>query len=133
MSSSDQQRKYVLSVGNCQLDHGSISRMIETHFNAAVDGAADMAAALRQLEQRRYDLVLVNRVFDATSEEGLDLIRQMKESPALRAIPVMLISNFESAQQEAAAAGAAPGFGKAHLEEQQTRATLDAFLGVPRA
>ena len=53
---------------------------------------------------------------------------QMQEHESLRHTPIMMISNFETAQQEAIAAGAAPGFGKADLEEETTRKLLANYL-----
>ncbi len=60
-------------------------------------------------------MVLVNRVFDADGDSGVDLIRQIKADEALQTTPILLVSNYADAQEEATAAGAVPGFGKAEL------------------
>jgi hypothetical protein len=61
------------------------------------------------------DLLLINRVLDGDFEDesGIELIGRlaaMKE----RTASLMLISNFADSQQQATAAGALPGFGKAN-------------------
>ena len=53
---------------------------------------------MKRLCEQWIDLVLVNRIIDATLDEGLELIQQMKESEFLREVPVMMMSNFDSAQ-----------------------------------
>jgi DNA-binding response OmpR family regulator len=73
--------------------------------------------AFALLRQGRFDLVLVNRVLDADGSSGLELIRQLLASKDMPAPPVMLVSNYEDAQRDAVAAGAAPGFGKAQLDD----------------
>jgi two-component system, chemotaxis family, chemotaxis protein CheY len=65
-------------------------------------------------------VLLVNRVLDGAfeTERGSELIREL----SARANPpvMLLISNFESAQAEAVAAGARPGFGKSQLYQENT-------------
>jgi len=120
--------KRVLDVGNCSLDHGSIRRLVEESFDAEVVRARRADDALRALRHGPFGLVLVNRQFARTAALGLDLIRQIKADPQLAAIPVMLLSNYADAQQEAVAAGAEPGFGKADLDDEETRQRLARFL-----
>jgi two-component system chemotaxis response regulator CheY len=89
--------------------------------------------ALDRLRREKFDLVLVNRVFDANGSAGLDLIHAVKADDQLRDVPVMLVSNYASAQAEATAAGAAPGFGKAALGGAALRERLEPFLGETEA
>jgi CheY-like chemotaxis protein len=124
----NQVMRKVLSVGQCGFDHGSISRQIQTAFGATVEAADTGASALRALRAGGYDLVLVNRVFDADGASGLDLIRELKTDPALGSVPVMLVSNYPDAQGAAEALGALPGFGKGDLDTPQGRARLSAVL-----
>jgi two-component system, chemotaxis family, chemotaxis protein CheY len=105
----------ILSVGQCHADGPAISRAIRKHFTAevvAVDTAADAVQALRD---GGYDLVLVNRIFDMDGGSGLELIKQVKANPDMKATPIMLVSNFPEWQAEAVNAGAVPGFGKNSL------------------
>src|SRR5688572_5220575 len=99
----------VLSVGQCDLDHGNISRELRGRYGCEVVRAHTADDALAQLKGGSFDLVLVNRIFDADGGSGLELVRQV------RGAPVMLVSNFDDAQAQAVAAGAVPGFGKAAL------------------
>lgn len=120
----------VLDVGQCQADHAAIRNLVTSAFGAEIEYAADIRGALRRLCEDSFDLVLVNRIIDATLEDGVELIKKMKESEFLCEVPVMLVSNFESAQAEASALGAVAGFGKAHLDDDQTRALLEQYLGT---
>lgn len=121
--------KRVLSVGQCSMDHGSISQLLHSQFSAQVLPVASAEEALARLRREAFALVLVNRVFDATGESGLDFIRQVKSDAALEEVAVMLVSNYAETQEEAQAAGAAPGFGKSQLQERQTLENLRPFLG----
>jgi CheY-like chemotaxis protein len=119
----------VLSVGQCDPDHGNIRRALQSAFAAEVTGCASAGEALEHLRGGGFDLVLVNRIFDIDGDSGLDLIRRLKADPELQAVPVMLVSNFEDAQAQAVAAGAAPGFGKSALHAAPTLERLRPYLG----
>jgi DNA-binding NarL/FixJ family response regulator len=120
--------KRVLSVGQCWADHGSITRTLKKEFGAEVVGVDTGEAALEQIRQGGFALVLVNRVFDADGGPGMDLIRQVKSDPALQSQPVMLVSNYEDAQEEAERIGAKPGFGKASLGRPHMLERVRPFL-----
>ena len=118
----------VLDVGNCSSDHGRIRRLICEHFDAEVVRALDADEALAALSDGPFDLVLVNRKLYGDYSDGVDLIRKIKADAALPDTAVMLISNYADAQQQAAAAGAEPGFGKAELSTDETRRQLAKHL-----
>ena len=119
----------VLDIGQCDYDHGRIESLLRAQFGAEVVRVHSATEALDRLRNEAFDLVLVNRIFDRTAEEGLDLIRKAKADAKLSAVPVRLVSNFPESQAEAVAAGAIPGFGKAALAEAGTRARLEKILG----
>jgi two-component system chemotaxis response regulator CheY len=121
--------KRVLSVGQCMADHGSIARTFRQHFQAEVVPADRGEEAVNLAAEEQFDLVLVNRVLDADGSSGMEVIRRLKENEALRQVPVMLVSNYDDAQQEAVRLGALPGFGKAALGQPQTISRLKAVLG----
>ncbi|RJP35661.1 MAG: hypothetical protein C4547_09245 [Phycisphaerales bacterium] len=123
-----QSTKRVLNVGHCDPDHGSITRMLTAAFEVEVVRAHGTEDALEHLRLRPFDLVLVNRLYDADGRPGMDLIRRIKADPQHRDLPVMLVSDFDDAQCEAAAAGAARGFGKAALVRQSTIEILAPYL-----
>lgn len=120
--------KRILSIGNCGYDHGNIAAVVQKHFAADVDNADSATAAFASLRQAKYDLVLVNRVFDADGDSGLKFIKRLKTEPMTKDIPVMLISNYADAQADAEAAGAAPGFGKRQIGKPQLVEHLKRFL-----
>jgi two-component system chemotaxis response regulator CheY len=121
-------KRRVLSVGQCGMDQGRIASVLRTGFGAEVVGADTEAEALRLLRGGSFDLVLVNRVFDADGGSGIDFIRQVKGDEELKVTPVMLVSNYADAQEQAVAAGAQPGFGKAALGSEQTAELLRGYL-----
>ena len=121
----------VLSIGQCGFDHNKIARDFEQAFGARVHGVDTFDEALDSLRRERYDLILVNRLNDSDEAPGLDLIRRMKAEADLVNLPVMLVSGFPEAQQEAEALGALPGFGKSDLASAATRTRLEAILGAP--
>ena len=118
----------VLNVGNCSFDHGKIEQLISTNFDAEVVAAALQDEALTMLRADRFGLVLVNRKLIADSSKGVELIQRIKADQRLAHTPVMLLSNYPEAQQEAVAAGAEPGFGKAELDRRETIEKLARFL-----
>jgi CheY-like chemotaxis protein len=117
-----------LDVGNCGFDHSSIRRLLEREFSAEVEQANSQQSALQALRDADYALVLVNRKFDRTGEDGLSLIQAIKSAADLQSTPVMLISNYEEYQSQAVEYGAEPGFGKAQLGDPATRAALAGLL-----
>jgi DNA-binding response OmpR family regulator len=121
-------KKRALSVGNCSMDESSLRRTLERHFGAellAVDSAEEAISLLRN---EKFDLVLVNRIFDRNGDLGMVLIERMKADSALAAQPVMLISNYPEFQDQATQLGAAPGVGKSTLSTKESLARLGAFL-----
>ena len=123
----------VLDVGNCDLDHGAIRRMLAASFRAEVVRAHDAAGALALVRAQPFDLVLVNRQLDADHSDGLPIIEAIKADPKLRQVPCMLITNYAQHQAAAERAGALPGFGKREIQSDQTRARLAAILAPPSA
>ena len=119
----------VLSVGQCNYDHGQVSRLVQGTFGADVVPVATAEEALAQLRRGPFALVLVNRVFDSDGDSGLELIRSVKGDDALKGVPMMLVSNYDDAQAEAVRAGALPGFGKGALSQEATVEKLEALLG----
>ncbi len=119
---------HILIVGQCCADYSRISDTINQHYEIEIKSSDTHQDALIQIQNTAFDLVLVNRIFDKTQTEGLDLIREIKASPATKEVPIMLISNYDSAQTDAVDAGAVPGFGKAALNQDSTFKILDQYL-----
>jgi DNA-binding NtrC family response regulator len=102
-----------LSIGQCAADHAAISRVLADQFHTAVIPVDDEEQAAVELRRSPVSLVLVNRIFDADGRSGLDFIRRWKEREPH--VPIMLVSNYEDAQEDARQMGAVRGFGKAAL------------------
>jgi CheY-like chemotaxis protein len=118
----------VLSVGQCGMDHGTISRHFRQAFKTDVAGAQTFDDAIEALRGGEFALVLVNRVTDADGSSGLELIRSLKADPELSTVPVMLVSNYVDAQQQAQSLGALPGFGKAELASRDVQERIKTVL-----
>jgi hypothetical protein len=90
----------------------------------------DDDAELRRLLSDGLELILVNRVLDYgfKDEAGVDLIRRYKTE--FTAARFMLISNYPEAQQEAASAGALPGFGKREIGSARVTNLLREAINV---
>ena len=121
------QGKRVLEVGNCDPDHGNMRRMLEANFDARIDRVMFVDEALAKLGQGRYDLVMVNRLIFDDGGDGGELIRRM-QTDGYRDTPVIMISNYDDAQQKAPNDGAVPGFGKADLGEPATIQLVSKYL-----
>lgn len=122
--------KRVLSVGQCGADHASISSTLRRGFDAEVVAASTPEAALERLRRETFALVLVNRVFDADGSSGLEMIQAIRGDEQMRSVPIMLVSNYADAQDEAVAAGAVPGFGKGRLGQPEMLERVRPFLDV---
>ena len=120
--------KRVLDIGNCAMDHSTISDLIRSNFGAEVQQVHGGQDALGALRGGNFDLVLVNRLMDRDGAEGMEIIRQIKADAQLSATPVMMITNFEEHQRLAVEAGAEPGFGKRDLHSAATQELLQNFL-----
>jgi CheY-like chemotaxis protein len=117
----------IVSLGQCGVDHPAIARFCREAVGAEVVGTETFA---QTLAVEGADLILVNRVLDATGESGLDCIRRFRADPARHATPIVLVSNYADAQRDAQALGAAAGFGKSSLNRPESTAALRAALGL---
>ncbi len=99
-------------------------------FCAELHKADTFAETFEELQGAHFDLVLVNRVLNADGSSGLELIRSLKQDANFSEVPVMLVSNFEDAQQAAESLGALPGFGKADLHTARSIERIEQALGT---
>jgi CheY-like chemotaxis protein len=123
--------RQILSIGHCAADHFRIAQTFKEHFAAEVVGADNELEAKQILEQEKFDLILINRILDATGTSGLNVISALRKEPASQAIPIMLVSNYPEAQMEAVERGAVKGFGKASLGQPAMLAIVHRVLDVP--
>ncbi len=124
------EQAWLLDVGNCDPDHGMIRRMLTEHFDVRIDRVMFVDEALEKMRERVYSLVLFNRLIFDNGSEGIELLRQAKADPALRATPVMMISNYADAQKAGVDQGGEPGFGKNDVGAPLTVLLLAKYLPV---
>jgi two-component system, chemotaxis family, chemotaxis protein CheY len=119
--------KTIVLVGHCGVDGPRLQSALCSRVGDCdvlrINDPAELESACAQ----GADLLLVNREplgFEGT--EGVELIRALRERyPDTKA---MIVTDFPEVQQEAVAAGAAPGFGKRDIDspklEQAVRQVL---------
>ena len=110
------------------MDHSAIGRFLNDHFDAEVDRSDLATETLEAVRSNTYDLVLINRKLDADHSDGLDILKTLKADAKLRDIPVMLVSNYDDAQQSAVAEGAILGFGKSEYGSAEVIERLKEIL-----
>ena len=115
----------VLNVGQCVPDHMSISSYLRRQFGAEVVKVDSHTDAVEAAAAGDVDLVLVNRLYDADGSPGLETVKAIADAGGP---PVMLVSNFEEAQNDAVEAGAKPGFGKGDLGTAAAKEKLEPVL-----
>ena len=113
----------VVLVGHCGPDMFMLKTAVGRALPEATIVAVNDVDALGEYRTPEA-LLLVNRELDGgfDSSSGIELIQQVIQQDNPPA--VMLISNYEDAQQEAIAAGATLGFGKTQLYDQSTTQLL---------
>ena len=105
--------KRILLVGHCNVDGPRLQKVLGHDFKHASLQRINSQADLEQAISDGADLLLVNREPVGFEIEGLEIIRDVRQShPQAK---VMLISDFPDAQAQALLAGAIPGFGKSQL------------------
>lgn len=108
----------VLLVGHCGMDGPMLQRVLGSALDVPIERVNDRATL--EKEAKPGSVLLVNRelVGEFGTESGIDLIRELADSPG--APPAMLVSDREDAQREAVEAGAVEGFGKSRAESPET-------------
>jgi DNA-binding NarL/FixJ family response regulator len=100
----------VVLVGHCGIDGPRLQREISASIPGVEVTRVNSVADLQRSCQQNADLMLVNREPVGFDEDGLDIVRQVLEScPQTK---VMLVSDYDDAQEAAVRAGAMRGFGK---------------------
>jgi len=124
--------KKVVMVGHCGADSSYLKLAVKAAEPSVQIMSADSDRELKDALVEGADLVLVNRVVDYgfDTDEGVEIIRAYQK--AFPKTKTMLVSNFESAQQDAIQAGALPGFGKREIGTPKVKQLLQqALAGTP--
>jgi CheY-like chemotaxis protein len=118
----------LLIVGQCDFDYQRISFVVKKNYNIEIHRADLFDDAIQSALDTQYDLIMINRLLDIDRSEGMAVLHELKSNPQTEHTPVMIISDYQEAQEAAVAAGASLGFGKATLDTPQTFALLSNFL-----
>ncbi|HTL30002.1 MAG TPA: hypothetical protein VL282_12305 [Tepidisphaeraceae bacterium] len=122
--------KKVALVGHCGPDSSYLRMAVSKALRDAKVVLADDDSDLTKLLADGVDLLLFNRILDYgfKTEEGVEVIRQLRaEHPQVK---MMLVSNYEDAQDAAVQAGALPGFGKREIGTPRVTQVLRDALNV---
>jgi len=119
-------KKQVLNVGQCSLDDNSIGKMLNANFDVHIANVSSHDETMKLAQEGKFDLILINRIYDADQSAGQNTIEALCAMES--SCPVMLVSNYEDAQQSAINAGAVKGFGKSQLGAAETIELLKKHL-----
>jgi hypothetical protein len=120
----------VLIAGQCGFDYPQLAALVK-RVGAEPEEARTQGEFRRKVQSGEYSLVLLNRIFDSDGTSAIEELRVLKSESkgAKNYPPMMLISNYPEAHDEARGLGAVPGFGKADLGRPETKALLEQYLG----
>jgi predicted oxidoreductase len=122
--------KKIALVGHCGPDSSYLRMAVTKAVRDAKIVLADDDSDLKKLLTDGVDLLLFNRILDYgfRSDEGVEIIRELRnQHPSVK---MMLVSNYEKAQEAAVQAGALPGFGKREIGSPRVTQVLREALGV---
>ncbi len=119
--------KNVLIVGHCDLDHPQITSLIEKRFSAKVTRVKLLKKTIEYLDKQDYNLVIINRIGAFDQENGLELIKTIKQDGRFKA-PLMMVTNYKDQMDKAVEIGAVPGYGKDKLHDKETLELLSKYF-----
>jgi two-component system, OmpR family, response regulator ResD len=94
------------------------------------DEAVDGDAALERLRKGPYDLVILDVMMPGLS--GIDVLREMRSDKALKDVPVVVMSAWQSTQDiDAALAAGADGFLPKPFRVEELDTTVRDVIGWP--
>jgi len=108
----------ILNIGQCDVDGPRMTELFRRELRANVLRADNVGEAEQILQDQPVDLVLVNRELAFDDEPGIEVIDDLRRAGC--AAPIMLVSDYEEAQEEALQHGAIRGFGKSQLQDPAT-------------
>ena len=117
----------ILLVGHCGVDGPRMQREIGQFLSEAAVLRINSDADLERAVDEGADLLLVNREPVGFDKGGTDIIRELHQRcPGAK---LMLVSDYDEAQEEAAQCGAIRGFGKSDLGSPKFEQTVREALG----
>ena len=120
--------KRILLVGHCGVDGPRMQSEIASFLDEADVLRINSDKDLKQAVDEGADLLLINREpLGFEPKLGPDLIRELHQHyPDTK---LVLVSDYEEAQEEATRNGALPGFGKSDLGSPKFEETVRQALG----
>lgn len=120
--------KKALIVGHCHVNSPRLSQIVKQLgiTPVRISSKDDLFKFLREDSDV---LILVNRIFESTGEEGISVIEEVKA--LFPDTKVMLVSNYAESQDQAVQFGAIKGFGNASDDEKisdRIKATIEESL-----
>lgn len=105
----------IVLVGHCGVDAPRLEAAVSRILPRADVISVNSEEQLQDVCEDGADLLLINRQlpFGFEAEEGVELIHELQQMHP--EVKMMLVSDRRDAQEEARAAGAIDGFGKADL------------------
>ncbi|MFH1290858.1 MAG: response regulator [Nanoarchaeota archaeon] len=129
--------KKILIVGPCCADAKALTKFLESTFKVQTTDLTKIKEATDFLKQRNYDLILVSRVLRGANQSGLELVAHVKKHCPSK--PIIMLTRFQEAQEEALKHGAAAAFDmdlligyiRPSMKEKQEKAlnVLKKYLG----
>jgi CheY-like chemotaxis protein len=123
-------RRVVALVGHCGPDSSYLRMTVSSAIKDVTVATAYDEPSLNKILEQGVDLLLLNRQLDYgySADEGVELIKQLRaKHPGLK---MMLVSNYEEAQEAAVQAGALAGFGKRELGTPRVKELLRSAVGA---
>jgi DNA-binding NarL/FixJ family response regulator len=117
----------ILDVGQCGIDGPRMERLFREKLGATVSNASSIDEVRQCLKQDQCDIVLVNRDLAGDGSSGVELIASLMKEGCQ--VPMMLVSDYPQAQDEAVACGALRGFGKTELDNPATLKLIQKAAG----
>ena len=118
----------VVLVGHCGVDGPRLERELSQGLPSGTTVLrVNSEDDLKKCCEEGADLLLVNREPVGFDRGGLEIVREVHaERPEVK---VMLVSDYDDAQQEAQQAGALPGFGKSRMGSGAVTKVVKQALG----
>jgi two-component system, chemotaxis family, sensor histidine kinase and response regulator WspE len=124
-------RKRVLVVDD-SITVREAERQVLTHRGFDVDVAVDGYEGLHAARRTRYDLIITD--IDMPRMNGVELVRNIRQDPALNAIPIVVVSykNRPEDRDAGMAAGASAYLSKSSFHDERLLEVVDRLLETTR-
>ena len=117
-------------------DERALIKAYSEHFTSEgydVEVAYDGEEGLAKVRSLKPDLVLLDIIMP--KKDGMEVLREMKSNPAMKTIPVMILTNLETSKgiSEAVGVGSVQYLVKANYSLEQLSARVKEVLHVMKS